>query len=75
MLEVDVIGAALPEEMVREACSLAAASAGIEDAHVAVAFVDAYARWDAEQQPGPTGTTGQRAAAPHRSARDQRRRR
>ena len=41
MLEVDVIGAALPEEMVREACALAAASAGIEDAHVAVEFVDA----------------------------------
>jgi phosphate starvation-inducible PhoH-like protein len=41
-------------------------------------IVDAYARWDAEQaeqQTGPTGTAGQRAAAPQRSARDQRRRR
>jgi probable rRNA maturation factor len=41
VLDVDVIGAALPETMVREACALAASSAGIEDAHVAVEFVDA----------------------------------
>jgi probable rRNA maturation factor len=41
VLEVDVIGAALPEAMVCEACALAASSAGIEDAHVAVEFVDA----------------------------------
>jgi probable rRNA maturation factor len=38
-LEVDVIGAALPEERVREACVLAAASAGVQDGHVAVEFV------------------------------------
>jgi probable rRNA maturation factor len=41
VLEVDVIGAALPEAQVVQACVLAAASAGIGDAHVAVAFVDA----------------------------------
>ena len=41
MLEVDVIGAALPEAQVREACLLAAASAGVERAHVAVEFVGA----------------------------------
>ena len=41
MLEVDVIGAAFPEAQVREACLLAAASAGVERAHVAVEFVDA----------------------------------
>jgi probable rRNA maturation factor len=40
-VEVEVIGAALPEERVREACVLAAASAGVEDGHVAVEFVDA----------------------------------
>jgi probable rRNA maturation factor len=40
-VEVEVIGAALPEERVREACILAAASAGVDDAHVAVEFVDA----------------------------------
>jgi probable rRNA maturation factor len=39
LLEVDVIGAALPEAQVREACALAAASAGVEEAHVAVEFV------------------------------------
>jgi probable rRNA maturation factor len=39
MLEVDVIGAALPEAQVRKACLLAAASAGVERAHVAVEFV------------------------------------
>jgi probable rRNA maturation factor len=40
-MDVEVIGAALPEARVREACILAAASAGVEDAHVAVEFVDA----------------------------------
>jgi probable rRNA maturation factor len=41
LLEVDVIGDGLPAERVREACTLAAASAGIDDGHVAVEFVDA----------------------------------
>jgi probable rRNA maturation factor len=40
-VEVEVIGTALPEAQVRRACILAAASAGVEDAHVAVEFVDA----------------------------------
>jgi probable rRNA maturation factor len=40
-MEVEVIGAALPEAHVRQACILAAASAGVEDAHVAVEFVGA----------------------------------
>jgi len=35
-----VIGDALPEARVVEACTLAAASAGIDDGHVAVEFVD-----------------------------------
>jgi probable rRNA maturation factor len=41
LLEVDVIGDALPEAQVLEACTLAAASAGIEDGHLAVEFVAA----------------------------------
>jgi probable rRNA maturation factor len=41
LLDVDVIGEALPPGSVIEACVLAAASAGIEDGHVAVEFVDA----------------------------------
>jgi probable rRNA maturation factor len=41
VLDVDVIGDALPPAKVAEACSVAAASAGIEDGHVAVEFVDA----------------------------------
>jgi probable rRNA maturation factor len=41
LLDVDVIGDALPHRSVVEACVLAAASAGIEDGHVAVEFVDA----------------------------------
>jgi probable rRNA maturation factor len=41
VLDVEVIGGALPEERVREACVLVAASAGVEDAHVAVEFVGA----------------------------------
>jgi probable rRNA maturation factor len=40
LLDVDVIGDALPATVVTEACVLAAASAGIEDGHVAVEFVD-----------------------------------
>ncbi len=36
-----MLGDALPEARVREACALAAASAGIEEAHLAVEFVDA----------------------------------
>jgi probable rRNA maturation factor len=40
-VEVEVIGTALPAERVREACILAAASAGVDDAHLAVEFVDA----------------------------------
>jgi probable rRNA maturation factor len=39
-LEVDVIGTALPAAQVREACVLAAASGGVDDAHVAVEFVE-----------------------------------
>ena len=41
MLEVDVIGDGLPAAKIVEACSLAAASAGIEDGHLAVEFVGA----------------------------------
>ena len=41
MLDVDVIGDALPAPLVSEACALAAASAGIEDGHLAVEFVSA----------------------------------
>jgi probable rRNA maturation factor len=42
-LEVEVLGDALDAEQVRRACVLAAASAGVEDGHVAVSFVDAEA--------------------------------
>jgi probable rRNA maturation factor len=41
LLEVDVIGSALPESRVVEAVAYAAASAGVADGHVAVSFVDA----------------------------------
>ena len=36
-----MIGSALPEAQVRQACALAAASAGVAEAHVAVEFVGA----------------------------------
>ena len=36
-----MIGSALPEAQVRQACAFAAASAGVEEAHVAVEFVGA----------------------------------
>jgi probable rRNA maturation factor len=58
LLDVDVIGEALPFGAVVEACVLAAASAGIEDGHVAVEFVDAarIAELNGEHRgkPGPT---------------------
>jgi probable rRNA maturation factor len=41
LLEVDVIGDGLPAAKIVEACSLTAASAGIEDGHMAVEFVGA----------------------------------
>jgi probable rRNA maturation factor len=41
LLDVDVIGDALPPARIVEACALAAASAGIDDGHLAVEFVDA----------------------------------
>jgi probable rRNA maturation factor len=40
LLDVDVIGDAMPAPLVMEACALAAASAGIDEGHVAVEFVD-----------------------------------
>jgi probable rRNA maturation factor len=40
-LEVDVLGDDLPAERVRNACVLAAATAGVEDGHLAVAFITA----------------------------------
>jgi probable rRNA maturation factor len=38
-LDVDVLGDDLPAEQVRHACVLAAATAGVEEGHVAVAFI------------------------------------
>jgi probable rRNA maturation factor len=40
-LDVEVLGDDLPAEQVRHACVLAAATAGVEDGHVAVAFITA----------------------------------
>ena len=58
MLEVDVIGTALPEDRVNEAVGYAAASAGIMEGHVAVEFVDAARIAELNLQwrgrPGPT---------------------
>jgi probable rRNA maturation factor len=39
LLDVEVIGDALPHEEVRRAAVFAAATAGVEDGHVAIAFV------------------------------------
>ncbi len=58
MLDVEVLGDALPEEDVHRLCALALASAGIEHGHVAVQFVDAerIAELNVEHRgkPGPT---------------------
>jgi probable rRNA maturation factor len=57
-LDVEVLGGPLPAEQVRRACVLAAATAGVEDGHVAVAFVapDEIAALNAEHRgkDGPT---------------------
>jgi probable rRNA maturation factor len=57
-LEVDVLGDDLPAERVRRACLLAAATAGVEEGHVAVAFVatDEIAALNSEHRgkEGPT---------------------
>jgi probable rRNA maturation factor len=58
VLDVEVLGHALPEDRVRELATLALASAGIGEGHLAVAFVDAAriaalnAQWRART--GPT---------------------
>jgi probable rRNA maturation factor len=41
VLDVEVIGGALPADEVQELCQLALSSAGIADGHIAVEFVDA----------------------------------
>jgi probable rRNA maturation factor len=58
VLEVEVIGTALDEAQVRRACELAAASARVGDAHVAVEFVgaDRIAELNAEHR-GKAGPT------------------
>ena len=57
-LEVEVLGDALDAELVRRACQLAAATAGVEDGHVAVAFVGAgeIAALNAEHRGKPEPT-------------------
>ena len=41
MLDIEVIGGALPRDRVEEAVAYAAASAGIDEGHVAIEFVSA----------------------------------
>ena len=57
-LDVEVLGGALPAGRVRRACALAAATAGIEDGHLAVTFVtpDEIAALNAQHRgkDGPT---------------------
>jgi probable rRNA maturation factor len=58
VLEVEVTGSALDPERVRELCAVALASAGVEDGHVAVEFVDAARIAELNEahrdKPGPT---------------------
>ena len=72
-LEVEVLGDALDAEQVRRACVLAAASAGVDEGHVAVSFVDAeaIARLNAEHR-GKARPDG-RAVLPRRRRRRDRR--
>jgi probable rRNA maturation factor len=58
LLDVEVIGTALPEDRVREAAQYAAASAGVDAGHLAVEFVapERIAQLNAQHRgkPGPT---------------------
>jgi probable rRNA maturation factor len=58
VLEVDVIGSALPPARVEEAVAYAAASAGIEEGHVAIEFVSSERIAELNEtwrgKPGPT---------------------
>ena len=58
MLDVEVIGDALPHDQVERAAALAAATAGVRDGHVAVEFVDAERITELNARhrgkPGPT---------------------
>ena len=58
MLDVEVIGDALPEDVVRRACAFALASAGVEAGHLAVEFVtpERIAELNAEHR-GKAGPT------------------
>jgi probable rRNA maturation factor len=57
-LDVEVLGVGLPADDVRRLCSLALASGGIEDGHVAIAFVDSerIAELNAEHRGKPEPT-------------------
>jgi len=57
-LEVEVLGDALAAALIRRACELAAATAGVEDGHVGVAFVgaDEIAALNAEHRGKPEPT-------------------
>ena len=57
-LEVEVIGDALDEDTVTRACVLAAATAGVEDGHVAVTFLtpEEIAALNAEHRGKPAPT-------------------
>ena len=57
-LDVEVLGDALPEDDVRRLCALAFASAGIEEGHLAITFVDAerIAELNAEHRGKPEPT-------------------
>jgi probable rRNA maturation factor len=58
VLDVEVIGDALAADQVRAAAVLAAASAGVEEGHVAIEFVDAARIAELNERhrgkPGPT---------------------
>ena len=72
MLEVEVIGLddGVVDELtaldVEELCILAFSSAGIEDGHVAVAFVDEQTIADAQPRPPRQGRADRRAVVPDR---------
>jgi probable rRNA maturation factor len=57
-LDVEVLGDSLPAGQVRRACVLAAATAGVEDGHVAITFVApdeiAALNWKHRGRDGPT---------------------
>ena len=68
-LDVEVLGDSLPAGQVQRACVLAAATAGVDDGHIAVSFVVARRDRRAQRRAPRQGRADRRAVVPRRRRR------